>query len=180
MSDFKLFISNERIEQELNDNEPSSASYFEAIVNPSLDLSFLSFLRSNDVELGLDNFTISSAALTFKSDEKIQVYLDMPEFLSDGNWCYSSSLSAKSNSLPMKIPTEDFMTSDSSKALDHINGLFGSKVNKFLLFRYLTMICDETYLFKSEVFRDDIEDEPTYSSHDLSLMRRLLDCSTFS
>ena len=180
MSDFKLFISNERIEQELNDNEPSSASYFEAIVNPSLDLSFLSFLRSNDVELGLDNFTISSAALTFKSDEKIQVYLDMPEFLCDGNWCYSGFLSAKSNSLPMKIPTEDFMTSDSSKALDHINGLFGSKVNKFLLFRYLTMICDETYLFKSEVFRDDIEDEPTYSSHDLSLMRRLLDCSTFS
>ena len=95
MSDFKLFISNERIEQELDENEPSSASYFEAIVNPSLDLSFLSFLRSNDVELSLDNFTISSAALTFKCNEKIQVYLDIPEFLCDGNWCYSKNLLTK-------------------------------------------------------------------------------------
>ena len=152
MSDFKLHLSNERIEQELAQDEPSSASYFDAIINPSLDLSFLTFLRSNDVELNLDNFTISSAALTFRRDEKIRVYLDIPSNLSGGNWCYTKNQQAQHNIQALSILIEDFTTSNSKDALDYINGLIGSKVNSFLLIRYLTMICDEELMFQPLIF----------------------------
>ena len=180
MSDFKLHLSNERIEQELAQDEPSSASYFDAIINPSLDLSFLTFLRSNDVELSLDNFTISSAALTFRRDEKIRVYLDIPSNLSGGNWCYTKNQQAQHNIQALSILIEDFTTSNSKDALDYINGLIGSKVNSFLLIRYLTMICDEELMFQPLIFSTDQTDDLTFSLNDLNLMRRYLDCSIFA
>ena len=180
MSEFTLHLSNERIEQGLSENEPSSASDFDAIINPSLDLSFLTFLRANDVELNLENFKISSAALTFKRDEHIQVLLNIPTELAEANWIYASEAVKNHNLLPMKIRTHDFTTSDPKDALDYINDLFCGKINLFLMCRYLSILCDEEKLFKSDIFENKENEEEQMTSHELKLMRRYADCGLFS
>ena len=180
MSEFILHLSNEKIEHELDEDEPSSASCFDAIINPSLDLSFLTFLRSNDVELSLINFKISSAALTFRRNENIDIKLDIPTTLHDANWSYTSMAIARHNLQPMKIPISDFMTSNKMEALDYVNKLFNGKINTFLLVRYVTMVTDEEKLFQSHAFETASEDTPFFSSHELNLMRRYLDCAIFT
>ena len=115
MSDFALHLSNERIEQELDQEEPSSASYFDSIINPGLDLSFLTFLRANDCELTMRNFKVSSAALTFKRKEKLQIYLEIPEELCQANWVYSKETLDKQNKQSFNIHQQKRVTSSEKR-----------------------------------------------------------------
>ena len=54
---YTLHVSNEKTEMGLESNQISSASNFEAELNPPLDLGQLSFLQSPDNEVCI-NYTI--------------------------------------------------------------------------------------------------------------------------
>ena len=74
IQEYHLHMDNRSSEDAGNDEEDSTASNFEVILQPTVDISNLLFLKSTEAEIGLSELTIDNTCLTFKRSEKIQCF----------------------------------------------------------------------------------------------------------
>ena len=85
IQDYRLHLNNRETEDFSNDDDDSTASNFEVILQPTLDISNLLFLKSTEAEIGLSELTIDNTCLTFKRSEQIQCYVKIDVQQENGN-----------------------------------------------------------------------------------------------
>ena len=105
---FVLELSNERIESSLEQNHPSSASFFEPILSPSLDLNFLKFLRSTQLDCCLKNFQIDSYPLTTIRQEHLTFKLEIPTSLTKANSVFDDDIVNQKNNKPLLLKVTNY------------------------------------------------------------------------
>ena len=177
---FVLELSNERIESSLEQNLPSSASFFEPILSPSLDLNFLKFLRSTQLDCCLKNFQIDSYPLTIIRQEHLTFKLEIPISLTKANSIFDDDIVNQKNNKPLVIQTSDFLAHNNQQTTDYINNLFRNQLNSYIIARYLELCCDDDSIFTPQAFDGlNYEQKNTLSFKELSLLRHYIDCAIF-
>ena len=75
---YVLDLTNDQSESTLDADSPSSASNFNILLSPTLDLSSLLYLRSVAAEITLAQLTVDALPLTATKRESITVRVDIP------------------------------------------------------------------------------------------------------
>lgn len=180
MGDFTLQLSNERIELENEESLPSSASSFEPILSPTLDLNFLTYLRADDISCALKNFQIDSAPLTYIKNEEIEFNLIMSTDIANSNGIYGEDQVSADNKRSLIIKTTDYQASTNSDMIEYFNRLLTNQLNTYILARYLQLVCDD-FFFIENAFEDlNYDKKSTLSFNELSLLGWYTDLAKFS
>ena len=157
---YALFLDNKTEEDALQDNDASTASSFEVILTPQLDLSSLLYLRAVEAELAVTTFMVDSLPLCFIRQESITVKTWMNTKHVEANFVYNKTAVEYQNRIPLQLAMDDFCCAEPQLAINYLNGLLSYSVNHHVLFRYL-MCCLDCNIFKSDYMKLLDEDECT-------------------
>ena len=145
---YQLSLSNVAIEN-AKDHDTSTASHMQLILeNEELDLNDQIYMKSLAAEVCLENFSLSNLPSTFCGTEFIDYQLTVPDNLTKGNAIVTRLITTKRNNTNCKIPLPALITSTPQTAIDHLNLTIRANINKFLLLRYMEIVCD-TDLFQT-------------------------------
>ena len=170
---YDLYISNVKQEEELNETNVSSASRFNTILDPNIDLSSLLYLRSVSAETALAYATINGLPLTYSSTETIQIYITIPANDATCNQSYNSIALEKFNETAYEIQMNDYTTTSEEEAIDCLNEKICLELTNLLLKSYLRIICD------IDIFTDE-KLNTNLNNKEIRLIQRYLDCVLFS
>ena len=135
-----LDLTNDDAEQLLDDDNHSSASQFTILLNPTLDLSSLLYLRSVAAEIAISQLSVDALPLTGTNKESITVKVDVPtDVVSSNSWFNSIAMSGVNNTL-LEIPCRNFYTTDPDEVIQHTNNLLQEGITQFILYRYRVII----------------------------------------
>ena len=118
---YDIYLSNDIKEDNLEENEQSSASSWETTLHSSLDLSSLLYMKSVSALIGLTRLTIDNLPLTFCESEDIKVKIWMPNETVYCNQMYSIEQLAELNNTPLSLPLQDFCTNEPEETLMFLN-----------------------------------------------------------
>ena len=103
----ELHIDNVILEDNIPETETSTASQFTTVLQKSLDLSPLMYLRSVECELTLQNFHLSSLPLSTINNELIYVYVELsPDIVLSNKWLNKARMKLV-NKVPLDIPVTE-------------------------------------------------------------------------
>ena len=178
--DFTLELSNERTELNLDQDLPSSAGSFEAILAPTLDLSFLTYLKADNVNCALKNIQVDSAPLSCVKNEKLFFNLVLALGPSQGNSIYNEDVLIEANKKGLVIKTTDFQADSNISLIDYFNTLLDGQLNSYIIARYLQVVCDD-HFFKGDAFENlDFDNKNYLSFNELNLLLWYSDCAKFT
>ena len=170
---YEIYLDNKSGEDQLEQNEESTASSFNTIFNSSFDLSPLLYLKSTSGELALNQFTVDDLPLTTTKREHISLKITLPDDIAWCNQAFNIERLKDENNTIHEIEVGDFTTSENQILVDRLN----KKINFTLL--YLKTILK--FIFDSDVFKDNINlFEAELTSLDAKILMRYLDCTIFS
>ena len=168
---YDIYLSNTKIEDNLEETDNfSSAGHWENLLDQSIDLSNLLFMKSTTAEIALTKMTFDGLPLTYLESENISINLQIPEPSAFCNQYYSGVYLKKMNSDALQIPLDDFMTADPQTAVDYLNDKIALPMFHFILQRYLKLV------FDTEIFKKDSIMTPL-SLGDIRLLIRYIDCA---
>ena len=173
---YRLSLSNVNIENATADSDRSTASNMSLILDDEISIQNHLYMKSLSAECCIENLSLSNLPNTFSSQETIELTLNMPLSVSDGNVIVGEAHTSARNTQKCVFPMHDVVTSSPLEALDHINKLLQSYVNKHLLFRYLECLCDRD-LFADNLFRYATKNLK-FSSDDLILISWYVEIAT--
>ena len=146
---YSLFLDNRSAEDALGDDDVSTASNFDVVLDPRLDLSSLLYLKAVEAELGVVSLIIDSLPLCFTRNESIEIQFTIPESTAEANFVFNRTSLRQFNILPLQLAVSDFCCSEPQLALDYLNGILHYTVNHFVLYRYLVG-CLDCNIFKED------------------------------
>ena len=149
---YKLSLSNVNVENAKDLSLPSTASNMSLILDNEISIQSHLYMKSLSAECCLDNLSLSNLPNTFSCRESIELILDMPLTVSDGNVIITEAHTSEQNVQRCVFHMENVITSSPLEAVNHVNKMLHGYVNKYLLFRYLECLCDQN-LFEDNVFR---------------------------
>ena len=164
---YDIYLSNDIKEDNLEENEQSSASSWETTLHSSLDLSSLLYMKSVSALIGLTRLTIDNLPLTFCESEDIKVKIWMPNETVYCNQMYSIEQLAELNNTPLSLPLQDFCTNEPGETLMFLNEKLGVPVTEFIIQRFLTLAFDANVFLK--------EKRGCFSLKDFKLLTRYID-----
>ena len=168
---YDIYLSNTKIEDNLEETDNfSSAGHWENLLDQSIDLSNLLFMKSTTAEIALTKMTFDALPLTYLESENISINLQIPELSAFCNQYYSRMYLKKMNLDTLRIPLDNFMTADPQTAVDYLNDKIALPMFHFILQRYLKLV------FDTDVFKKDSVMTPL-SLGDIRLLIRYIDCA---
>ena len=178
---YTLQVSNETTEMSLPEDHASSAGNFEVTLTPSLDLNQLSYMRSLELEVKVENLEIDSPPLVFQEGESIQTFVKIPLSLAEHNLFRTKADVENSNKDPLTVKVTDFLTVELEHAVLFLNKLLQNSSNLYLICRYLEIFLDMDSLVKTETFNNlNVDTEVHLTCADLDLLDRYVDIGVFS
>lgn len=167
-SHYTLNLSNEEMEDKLEDQSPySTASDFRIVLNPSLDLSPLLFLKSVAAELSVSSVSLDSLPLSTTRTENVQVYMYHPPLSANINQVFSELKVRESNKQPLEVSMVDSSTDDPQELVSMLNRLvFHEVVSSYVISKYLQLALD-VEIFKSKQLT-------TFNKSDANLIHRYI------
>ena len=145
-------MDNRSSEDAGNDEEDSTASNFEVILQPTVDISNLLFLKSTEAEIGLSELTIDNTCLTFKRSEKIQCFVKIDIQKPSVNWLVDKTTLTAWNNKPLQINFADYCATSNEDGIQYLNSMIEHNINFHIIHAYLMNFLD------SNVFCDDFLD----------------------
>ena len=167
---YDIYISNAKIEDNLDENEMSSAGHWETLLDQSIDLSSLLFMKSTTAEIALTKLTFDGVPLTYLESEKISINFTIPEEHAKCNQFYSTYFLRKVNSEPLQISLDDYMTPNPETAITYLSDKIVLPISHYIIQRYLKLV------FDTDVFITDGFTTPL-SLDDIRLLNRYVDCA---
>ena len=82
---YRLSLSNSELENNLPETEKSSASNMSLILDNELNIQDHIYMKSLAAEVAIENLQISTLPLTFSKNEVIDLQLNMPKSVCNGN-----------------------------------------------------------------------------------------------
>ena len=172
---YRLSLSNSDLENNLPETEKSSASNMNLILDNELNIQDHIYMKSLAAEVAIEDLQISTLPLTFSKNETIDLQLNTPKSICDGNALVTEQFLESRNTTPCSINMPDCITSKPQEAVDVVNNLLSCYANKYLIFRYLECLCD-TDLFESELYTKANPDI-TVSVDDMKLITWYVECA---
>ena len=169
---YEIYLDNSSNEDQLKNDEESTASQWNTIFNSGLDLSPLLYLKSTSAELALNQFSVDDLPLTTTAREKITVQIHLPEHLATANLFYGSESLSKSNDEIHEIPTVDLTTTENEVLIDHLNDLTN------ITFLFLRTCIN--FVLDTNIFKEDVPNNAKVLPADAKLIIRYLDCILFA
>ena len=169
---YVLDLTNDQSESTLDADSPSSASNFNILLSPTLDLSSLLYLRSVAAEITLAQLTVDALPLTATKRESITVRVDIPPDHTNCNAWYNPISILDENNVLFEIPCRDFYTDDPAMVVEYTNAILQDSVTQYILYRYLCVVLDVD-IFKSGSLH-------ALSTTDLLLINRYIDIAIFT
>ena len=168
---YDIYVSNQSIENELDENEQSSAGKFTVLLQPELNLSSLLYMRSIDAELSLTQLHVNNLPLTMSRRENCQIYLEIDVDTVGVNQYYNVDSLTEFNKVPLTIHLEDHMCKNPEQVVSYVSDIFKHRINNFIMARYLRIVCDNDIM--------NIESRENITQSDGKLINRYLDCALF-
>ena len=169
---YELYISNQQTEDELDENALSSASDWEAILEPSVDVSNLLYGKSDIAQAKVKQMNISSLPLCFSKSEAIKVFIIIPPEFGKCNQWFNSENVATFNNQPYVVKLEDVITNSAADAVTFLDEKLSLPLIHFLLRSTLKIILD------IQIFDDNTFHKLSLS--DIKLILAYLDACLFS
>ena len=175
---YSLTVSNEDVEDKMieerqMDDNYSTASNFTVILNPTIDLTHLLFLKSVQAEMAVESISINSCPLTVSRLEYVEIYLTTPPSSSLINLTYNEESVREKNRIPLRIPLRDISTDNEQELIDQLNKLvFQEVVTNFIISKY----CQLT--FDLDVFKE--HQLTRFSKGEANLLHRYLNVTFYS
>ena len=175
---YDIFISNYETELDLDDEEPSSASYFPCTTD--LDISPLLFLRAPVAKIGIQYVTIENLCLCFLDKEVIKIHFSSPSEINSANLVCSSDVLDEKNATSFDLQFSDFSATTIDECLSYINNLIEGNLSSFLIYR-LSFNFFDLDLFK-DIFSKpaSIDNKISLSLKDIEILLRYIDCCLFT
>ena len=139
---YHLYLDNLQSEMELNEESHSTASEFDVLIEPRLDLGPLLFLKSTEGEVAVQNWHIDSIPLTVSRLEKCYVTLIMNETIAHANMTYGSANVVKFNNAKKSIALTDHHCKNPEELVNFFNLVFEQKINQYVIGSYLKLFLD--------------------------------------
>ena len=176
---YELFISNFETENNLNDDQESSASLFSS--NADIDITPLLFLRAPVAKIGLQQVTIDNLCLCFIDKELIKIKISTPSDINFANSVCTPNLIKEKNQSSFDLQFSDFSAIDIDQCLGHVNSLIEGNLSSFLIYR-LTLNFFDFNVFKDEIFSKpaSISESISLSLEDIEILLRYTDYTLFS
>ena len=146
---YTLFIDNTLTEEEQLDKSISSASSFSVLLNPTLDLSALLYLRAIEGKISVRSFFLENLPLAFTKSEYIDVQVSIPPSSVEVNMTLNRSAIAYSNAKVLQLSLDDVCCSEPQSALDYVNEILKYSVNHEIMRRSVVATLD------CNIFEDD-------------------------
>ena len=169
---YELYVTNKSTEDDLNDDEISSASEWKIHLEPCIDLANLLYCKSDIAQAKLSSIAINSLPLCYSKSEKINVYVNLPASLGTCNQYYNTENIQDFNKIPYIIQLEDIITNVPSEAVEYLDDKLNLPSFHFLLRSTLRIILDTQVFIENHY--------PKLSQNDLKLLHYYLDISIFS
>ena len=174
----ELFLSNVQVEDELRDEDPSSAAFFTTSV--SVDLEPLLFLRSSSARLSLSYLTIDALALAYTRMEHISVTLSAPLKKLTSNFIFNKKKIPPINEKVFNLEFTDFTAPTPEDPLIYINDLFSHHMNPFIAYRLSLNFFDKD-LFKEDLFsKASLNDPIEFTPNDINILLQYIDIMAFT
>ena len=170
---YEIFISNEDNEFNKNRDDISTASDFQAIIDPALDIAPLLYLKSSNAELSLNQFFLDNLCLTFTKTESMSFYVAVPLSSAICNEYVRDTQVKTLNDQPYIFHLDDFSTTSPQEVVTYLNDKFCESSTYFLLRSYLRVVLDID-VFKPEVVSNVL------TLKDIKLLLRYLDIAIYS
>ena len=170
---YTLNLTNEEMEDKLEpDQQYSTAGDFRVILNPSVDLSGLLYLKSVQAELCVRSISLDNLPLSASRLEKVRVYVTTPPSSAAFNQVLNRASAAQRNEVPLVIKMVDISTDDPQEMVDTLNQMiFHEKVSSFVISKYLALVFDQDIFKPKEL--------TTFNKSDANLILRYLNISLF-
>ena len=164
---YDIYISNDELEDNLEENQHSTASSWETTLQSSLDLSTLLYMKSVSALVGLTKLTFDNLPLTLSELETIKVQIKLPEAIVHCNQYYNIESLGRFNDTPLILPMENFCTNNPEEVLMFLNEKLGVPVTEFVIQRFLTIVLD------TDIFLE--KKSGSFSLKDFRLLTRYVD-----
>ena len=169
---YSINVCNTVVEDALGDHQISSASNFDVVLHPQLNLHSLLFLRAVEAELSLSTLHISSLPLTFSRHENCYVKLRIDEATVDSNRSINRYFLKKYNEDSLIINSDDQTCTQTKDAIEFVNELLEFRVNYYIIARLL-QVCFDTDVLK-------IMRPSAFNHQDIRLLLRYIDIASFT
>lgn len=169
---YTLFIDNNSIEQSQLDKDVSSASSFPVLLDPTLDLSALLYLRATEGKIRVKSFYLENLPLSFTKSEVIEVQVTIPPSSVEVNMVNNRSATKYRNGKTLDLELDDVCRSEPQSALDYVNGILSYSVNHEIMRRLVIASLD------CDIFEDDYLH--TLSKEETQLLKHYLCLAVFS
>ena len=165
---YTLFIDNKSAEQEQLDKLVSSASSFPVLLNPTLDLSALLYLRATEGKISVQSFFLENLPLAFTKSECIDVQVTIPPSSVEVNMHHNRSATTYSNAKIFQLTLDDVCCSEPQVALDYINEILKYSINHEIMRRSVVsaLDCD---IFENDYLHKLSREETQLIKHYLSI-----------
>ena len=136
---YTLNLSNEEMEDKLEEGEQySTAGDFRIMLESSINLNGLLYLKSVQAELCVKSISIDNLPLTASRMEEIEIYVMTPPKSAAFNPVLNEMSTEESNAIPMKIPLVDISTDDPQELVNVLNEMvFHESVSSFVIWKYI-------------------------------------------
>ena len=169
---YELYLSNKEIEDGLHESELSSASDWQAVLEPSVDIANLLYGKSDIAQAKVKQISISSLPLCFSKAEAIKVFITLPPLFGKCNQYFNSENVETFNNEPYVLQLEDVISSSATDVVNMLDEKLSLPVIHFLLRSTLKIILD-IQIFNANTFHK-------LSLNDVRLIQAYLDGCLFS
>lgn len=139
---YQLYLNNRDVENKTSDGQSSSASDFENLILPELEISNLIFMKATEAEVSLNDLTIDNICLTFCQTEKIECTVKINTDHNSLNHIQNNRRIATSCQTPMEITMSDFRATTNEEGISYLNSILKQNVNHLIVQKYLMNFLD--------------------------------------
>ena len=139
---YEIYVTNRQTEDELDEDAPSSASDWKAVLEPSVDVSNLLYGKSDIAQAKVKQVNISSLPLCFSKSESIKIFITIPPIFGKCNQFFNSENVVTFNNQPYVLPLEDMICSSAADAVNFLDEKIGLPLIHFLLRSTLKIVLD--------------------------------------
>ena len=169
---YELYLTNKSTENELGEDDLSSASDWKAVLEPSVDVANLLYGKSDIAQAKVKQISISSLPLCYSKTESIKAFITIPPSFGACNQFYNTENVETFNMEPYVIPLEDVITSSAVEAVNFLDEKLGLPLIHFLIRSTLKIVLD-IQIFNANAFHK-------LSPTDIKLILAYLDACLFS
>ena len=170
---YQLFLSNTENEKQLVNPNISSAGSFEILLDRTIDLSPLLYMKSTNAEVAVSHLSLSNLPLCVSRDEEIKVRVHIPTAIAKANRFYSPHYTeTKVNQQYHRLPLNNLITAEPDTLLAFLNRETLIPYIHFVLRSLLQVVLDDNVFDEDETY--------FLSREDIKLLNRYINISLYT